>query len=214
MSDDHAAGDDVDGTNDMDIFPVRRPRESESSVNTDTTTLTLMLTAEPTLTRLIEEEEELRRISPTDGALGKNGSDYRNMYDLFLQVVEPAKTLRMDPKAFINRNGEYNDKMLGAYTRMMGTAIKALGELNKMRNNDKMIAHILDTQTRELVQAAAIEIGVYLKRVIENLDRTGDQDEAIIEIKRLMYRELPQIFIRAAASTLSSAKEEFGLTQN
>lgn len=162
------------------------------------------------LERLIEEEEELRKISPTDGALGRNASDYHQMYSLFMQIVEQAKSIRLDPKAFVTATG-YNDRMLNAYTKMVSVGMKAISELNRMRNNDRMVAYMLDKQTRDLIQSVTIDIGIELKSLIDALDRGEQSDDLAVRIKKLMYRRLPDIFLKSASSTLESAKSEFGL---
>lgn len=161
--------------------------------------------------RLIEEEEELRKISPASGATGMNASDYYNMYDLFMNVVQKAKALGEDPQAFLSKTGVYNDKLFNAYARLMATAMKAISELNKMRNADKMAALILDEHTRELSQSVSIELGVELKRLIDSIDRGKSSPEVSAELKRLLYKRLPEIFMRAADATLASVKDEYGL---
>lgn len=162
--------------------------------------------------RLLEEEEELRKISPIDGAYGRNASDYRQMYDLFLRVVEDAKSLRADPHAFLNAQGQYNDKVINAYSKLIGLGMKAIDSLNKMRNADRMTAHILDAHTRELAQAVTIEIGLEIKDIIEKVDR-GEltPGDFVIALKAFLYKRLPKIFLTSAKTTLHSAKEQYGL---
>ncbi len=161
----------------------------------------------------MEEEEELRKISPSEGAHGKNASDYYNMYDLFMGVVEQAKALKADPRAFVDSRGRYDDKIMNAYTRMIGTAIKAISELNRMRNHDRMVSHILDKQARELVQSSTIDLGLELKMLLEAIEKEEDSEDLILRVKKLMYRRLPEIFAKSAHSSLSLTKEEFGILQ-
>ena len=161
--------------------------------------------------RLEEEEEELRKISPIEGAMGRNGSDYKNLYDMFLRLFEDAATMRANPKAFINESGQYNDKIINAYAKLMGLAMKGIESLNRMRNNDRMVEKMLDGHAKEFAQYAAVELGVELKNVIDSIDRGASSDEIVIRLKKMMHKRIPEIFLRSATVTLQAAKEEHGL---
>ncbi len=163
------------------------------------------------LTRLLGEEEALRDLNPTEGAMGLNSSDYRRMYDLFLRLFQDAATLRADPQAFMTASGQYNDKIINAYAKLMGLAMKGMESLNRMRNNDKMVATILDSATRDIAQAACVDLGIELRNLIALIDRGASGNEVVIAIKRLMNKRVPEIFFKTTISTLHSTKEEFGL---
>lgn len=172
----------------------------------------LLLSADAVLQRLDEEEQALRDIDIVGGALGKNASDYTHMYSIFVSLVEHIKAIKADPAAFFDDRQRYNDKMLNAYSKLVSTAMKALSELNRMRNADKMTAHILDRHTRDLVQLAAVDIGKELKLAIEAAE-SGEDGAAIAErLRRLVHRRLPEIFVKSAQETLLSSKDEFGLS--
>lgn len=161
--------------------------------------------------RLTEEEEELRALAPIEGAMGKNGSDYRNMYSMFLRLFQDAAALRADPKAFLTPSGQYNDKIINAYAKLMGLAMKGMESLNKMRNNDKMVAGILETNTKELAQAACIELGVEVKNIIDAIDRGASSDDVVLKLRRMMHTRIPEIFLKTASVTLHSTKDQYGL---
>jgi len=164
--------------------------------------------------RLLEDEDELRSISPSEGAYGKNGSDYRQMFAMFSRLLQDATVIRSDPKAFVDSKGNWNEKVLGAYAKLMGLAMKGMSELNKMRNNDKMVAGLLEAHTKDFAQSIAIELGAEVKSIIEAVDRGDNKLEVILLLKRLMHRKIPEIFLRSAGSTLHASKEEFGLLSN
>jgi len=173
--------------------------------------MTFVSTTLPISLTLDSEEEELRKIAPSRGAFGENASDYLNMYDMFMSVIQHAKALSSDPNAFLTPQGTYNDKIINAYKGLMGTAIKAMTELNKMRNADKMTAFILDSNTRDLVGAASVEIGMEIKKIIDGVDSGNSSDEVVLGLKRLMYQKLPKIFTEAAQESLEITKETYGL---
>lgn len=161
--------------------------------------------------RLIEEEDELRRISPSEGASGKHGSDYRHTFDLFLRLYQDAATIRKDPMAFIDAKGKYDATVINAYAKLMGLALRGMSELNKMRNNDKMVAGLLEAHTKDFAQSVAIELGAEVKAVIDAVDRGDNKAEVILQLKRLMHRKIPEIFLKSAGATLHASKEEYGL---
>jgi len=160
--------------------------------------------------RLLEEENELRAVSPIEGALGKNNSDYRAMYDLFLRLFNDAASLRADPSAFM-KDGVYNDKVINAYAKLMGLAMKGMEGLNRMRNNDKMVSRMLNETAQDMAQAVSIELGAELKAVIDLVDTGATPDETVIRLKRLMYKKVPEIFLKAANNSITSTREEYGL---
>jgi hypothetical protein len=166
---------------------------------------------EQVLIRLEEEEDALRDASVAEGAQGKNGSDYRQMYNLFLRLFNDAATIRADPNAFMTDKGQYNDKVINAYAKLMGLAMKGMSELNRMRNNDKMVARMLNENTKDLAQSVVIELGNELKSVIEAIDTGADSDEVVVRLKRLMYRRVPEIFLKSAGETLTATRESYGL---
>jgi hypothetical protein len=165
----------------------------------------------PKLDRLLEEEDALRDLSPMEGALGLNSSDYRRMYDLFLRLVQDAQSLRADPHAFLTPEGRYNDKIINAYAKLMGLAMKGMESLNRMRNNDKMVSTMLDSNARELSQLACVDLGVEIKSIIDMIDGGASSEDTVMSLRRLLYRRVPEIFLRGATSSLKSTKEEFGL---
>lgn len=169
------------------------------------------LSTEELIHSLEHEEDALRRISKRDGALGKNASDYEKMYELYLLTMERAQAISADPRAFLTRSNEYNDKMINAHAKLITTARSILADLNKMRNQDRMTNHMLELNTRELVQAAAIAFGIELKKLTDAIDNGANTDEISLELKRLMHQKLPTIFTSAASSSLDAVKSEFGL---
>lgn len=172
------------------------------------------LTVYPTdridLERVCEEESALRKASHAEGAMGHNSSDYRHMWTLFMQIVERADSMNSDPNAFSTGTG-FNEKTINAWTKMIATARSILEGLNKMRNADKMVGVILDKHTRTLAQAVTIDLGVELKRVLDSVDRGDDHSAIAFNIRKLMYKRLPEIFLRSARASLDSSREEFGL---
>lgn len=169
------------------------------------------MSVEDDFDRLLEEEEALRDINPHEGALGLNSSDYRRMYDLFLRLFQDASALRADPHAFLTPTGQYNDKVINAYAKLMGLAMKGMESLNKMRNTDKMVSLMLDSTAKDLSQAACVELGVEIKGIIDVIDRGATSDEVVLALKRLMYKRVPEIFLKTASITLNSTKETYGL---
>lgn len=164
------------------------------------------------LGRLFEDEEELRRISPMDGVHGKNASDYRHMFDLFITMKEQATIIRADPNAFLAPSGKgYNDKMINAYAKLLGLAMKAMSELNRMRNHDKMTAHILNEHTREFTQGVTVDLSLELRKAVDALKRGEDRIEVAQMLEKLLYRRIPEIFLSSASSALQTTKKEFGL---
>lgn len=163
--------------------------------------------------RLVEEDDELRSISPAEGAQGRNGSDYRQMYDMFLHLVNDAAAIRGDPKAFRDANGTYNDKVINAYSKIMSLAIKGMSELNRMRNNDKMVSKILNEHAQDLSQNVSIELGLEIKAIVEAIDHGESSEDIAIRLKRLMYRRIPEVFLRVASETLTASRAEYGLLQ-
>jgi hypothetical protein len=165
------------------------------------------------LERLLEDEEALRDIGFEEGAQGKNGSDYRKLYDIWLKIFEFANTIKADPQAFQFANGAYNDKMINAYSKLMGLAMKGMTDLNRMRNTDRMVARMLSENSQNLAQSVSIELGLELKAVIEAIDRGETSDEVAIRLKRIMYRKVPEIFLKSASEALTSTRESYGLLQ-
>lgn len=161
---------------------------------------------------LVEAEEELRGISPVDGVHGTNASDYKHLYDLFLQVKESAAAIRSNPTAFATAHG-YNDKVINAYTRLVSTAMKALSDLNRMRNNDRLVASMLDSHTKELAQSVTIDLARDLRELIGEVDNGLTSDETVIRLKQLLYKRLPEVLLANAQKSLTSSKREFGLLQ-
>lgn len=161
--------------------------------------------------RILAEEEELRSVSPMEGALGQNQSDYRTMWDLYSRLFQDAVALRADPKSFITASGQYNDKVINAYAKLMGLAMKGIESLNKMRNNDRMIAQMLNDSARDLSQQAAVELGVELSACIDMLDAGADREDVILRLKRLKHKRLPEIFLKTAGESIRSVKESHGL---
>jgi len=160
--------------------------------------------------RFDEEEEALRSVSPIEGALGRNASDYNNMWSLFCQIVERASAMNADPDAFLTPTGRYDDKSLNAWTKMIATARSILEGLNKMRNSDRLTAHILEKHAQDLSQAVAVELGRSLREIATMVD-TSDKQELRNALLKFMNRGVPEIFAKSVKSTLGSAKEEFGL---
>ena len=181
-----------------------------STPNNNNFLATLDATAKATLSRLAEEEEELRKISPIEGALGRNHSDYHSMWNLFTQIVDRANVMNQDPAAFVTKDG-FNEKTLSVWTKMISTAKSILEGLNKMRNNDKMMSLLLEDHTKAFTQSVCIELGVEIKRIIEDIDEGSTKDDIILSLKRLMYKKIPHIFTKSATSTLAQAKEDFSL---
>lgn len=163
-----------------------------------------------TLARLAEDEDMLRGVSPVEGALGRNSSDYHNMWSLFTQVVDRANAMNADPTAFVTSHG-VNEKTLNAWTKMIATAKSILSDLNRMRNTDRLVAGLLEDHTRALTQAVCAELGVEVKAIIDAIDAGEDKNDVVIMLKALMYRRIPEIFLKSASTTLVTAKEEFGL---
>lgn len=160
--------------------------------------------------RLRVDEDELRRVSAVEGALGQNASDYHNMWTLFTQMVERADAMNENPNAFLTAQGTIDVRALGAWTKMIATAKSILEGLNRMRNDDKMVAHMLDDHTRMFVQDVSISIGMELKGLIDRLEEDGEREHADA-VRRILYRRLSEIFLRSAESTLTQAREKFGL---
>lgn len=172
----------------------------------------LLAATDASLLRFDQEEEELRKMSPSEIALGRNSSDYFLMSDIFSNIAEHIRVIKADPKAFFDEAGRYNDKMINAYKGLVNTAMKALSELHRMRNADKMTAHILDHHTRDLVQSAAVEIGQELKSIADAAESGEDGALIATRVRRLLHRRLPEIFVKSASTTLAESKEEFGLS--
>lgn len=162
--------------------------------------------------RLTEEETELRKVSPMEGAFGTNASDYHNMWSLFTQMVQRANSLNSDPDSFVSVSGGVDVRALNAWTKMIATAKSILEGLNRMRNEDKMVTHMLDRQTRMLVQDVSLGIGLEMKTIIEKLEARGQHDLAD-DLRRFLYKRLSGIFLKAAESTLTASKQEFRLLQ-
>ena len=95
---------------------------------------------------------------------------------------------------------------------MIATAKSILEGLNRMRNEDKMVTHMLDRQTRMLVQDVSLGIGLEMKTIIEKLEARGQHDLAD-DLRRFLYKRLSGIFLKAAESTLTASKQEFRLLQ-
>lgn len=178
----------------------------------NTTTAIVLLESDIDLGRLEEEEEALRRVSPIEGALGRNASDYHNMFTLFRQIVERANALNENPNAFMGPMGQINTKALDSWTKLINTARQTLQNLNSMRNADRMTSYILDRHTRDLVQAVTVELGLELKEILDMVENEGGTaDDVAFKIRKLMHRRLPDIFLRSATGTLQTVKQEYGL---
>lgn len=162
--------------------------------------------------RFVEDESSLRAISPDEGVHGENSSDYRHMYDLFLRMTRAAATLRNDPTAFVGKYG-YDDKVMNAYIKMEATALKALSELNRMRNQDRMTTVILDNHTRDISEMVAIEVGRELRLLLGSLENESsvNTSELSLRLRSLLYKRLPEILITIANKSLDASKKEYGL---
>lgn len=159
--------------------------------------------------RLDEDEEALSQLAPVAGAMGEGYSDYRNMYDLFQRAIQPAITLQ-DSAAFVNAKGGWNPEVMNVYVRLISTAIKAMSELNRMRNADRMTAALLEEQTKAVAQSAARRISVEL-RGVQTLLEEGSIEAAQKSLQHFLSRGLPDLLLDSSVTSLREIREEYGL---
>lgn len=165
------------------------------------------------LERFESEENELRASSAYEGALGRNDSDYMQMWGIFMALSRRAAAMGADPSAFVNPvTGQYNLKAVEVWQRLWDTARKTISDLNKMRNQDRMTGHILDEHTRSFSEAVAAPLGAELRSIVDLLDES-DPDGASRALQQLLTRGIVDIFSTAAATTLPALKAEYGLLQ-
>lgn len=160
---------------------------------------------------LEKEEAELRRLSPHEGAMGLNASDYKSMFSLFRRMVEDTLALRSDPNSLLNSRGQWDPKILTVYTKMIDTAAKILKNLNSMRNTDKMTSHLLESQTRSFANSVAVGLSIEFKELLAAIDRGESRDDLALRVKRIMFKRLPEIMVKSSDDTLKESKESFGL---
>lgn len=160
--------------------------------------------------RLLEEEEELRKISPEEGAHGRNSSDYRNMYDYYMDIVQQHKSI-LKSASFVDKRGNWNHNLINAWTKMVSTGMKAIEALNKMRNTDRMVGDILGKHTLRISVEVSGQISREIGKIVE-MARAGEDRVVIIrKLEELQKIGLVSLFTTAAKDTLASTKEEFSL---
>lgn len=140
--------------------------------------------------------------------MGRNHSDYHYLFNLFQQIIERANSMNSDPTAFVDKFG-YNEKLISAWTKMIATAKSILEALSKMRNADKMVGLMIEDHTKVFTQACCVEIGNEIKKVIEVIDTDEDRDQVVIMLKRLMYKKIPEVFLKAAVATVNQTKADY-----
>lgn len=170
-----------------------------------------LLDADARLARLLEDDEELRKFSPEDGALGRNNSDYHAMYYMHSQVLTLANQIRQDPGAMKTEEGHWNRQNIAVYDKLVSTAIKAQSELNKMRNQDRMTTHIVREHSANLLIETSAGLGREINRVVEMLQAGEDRQVVTVALKQLLSRVLPPMMTKISKEVLESTIEKFGL---
>lgn len=168
---------------------------------------------DPSRLRLDEEEEHLRQYNLLAGVKGENTSDYRHVYDLFLKIYTDAKALRANKTIFIDpTTHKVNDKAINAYAKLISIALKAISELNRMRNSDKLVQSVLDKHAQTMAQALTTNLAVELTRIITGLQNgTMTAQKGAQALRLLLHRRLPEFCVEARDEAYEQAKTEFKL---
>lgn len=162
---------------------------------------------------LDEVEVELLKVNAEDAALGKDESDYHNMWDLFRRVMRRVAALDSDPTAFITGEGKHDMQKLSIWTAMINTAAGVLNNLNKMRNSDRLTVSILETHTKSFTVAVAAPLAESLKPIQLALAQHPDPAVQALggQVLTLLQSGVVDIFRRAAEESLRRSKEQFKL---
>lgn len=164
----------------------------------------------PDFARRFEEDDAfLRRSSFADNARGLNDSDYHNMYGLFLRVLRRIESLD-DNNAIISQSG-CDVKLLATWNALLDNARRMIEGLNKMRNSDRLVLHILESQTKSFAQAIASPLGVELREIVLELERIPEASHITARMKRLVGSGVSSMFRNAALETLARTREEYKL---
>lgn len=161
--------------------------------------------------RFEEDDSSLRRVSFAEGALGHNDSDYHNMWGLFLRIVRRAEAIDEDPTAFSNADGKLDPKILDTWGKLIDNGRKILEGLNKMRNSDRLVIHVLETHTRSFAQAIAGPLGVELRELLLDLEEIPEAAHVATRMRRLINDGVRTMFQTAALETMARSRDEFKL---
>lgn len=158
-------------------------------------------------------EIELLQVNPEDGALGKNDSDYHNMWDLFRRLMRRVAALDADPTTFITDNGKHDLAKLNIWAGIINTARGCLTDLNKMRNSDRLTVSILESHTKTFTAAVAQPLAATLLPLQEELAQHTDPNIQAIaaRINDLLQVGVVDIFQRAAEDSMRRSKDQFKL---
>lgn len=158
--------------------------------------------------RLDADEQDLLDLGT--GAMGQDYSDYRHMYDLFQKAIQPALALK-DSDAFLDaKHKTWDVQVMNVYVKLIQTAIKAMSELNRMRNADKMTSLLLEEHTQALSQRAARNLAVELEGISKLLAQ-GNTEAAKVTLHDFVRERIPEIFLEAGLAALDEVREEYGL---
>lgn len=161
--------------------------------------------------RFDEDELYLRSRASHANALGRNDSDYHNMWGLFLRVIRRAEAIDNDPQAFLSPSGAYDTKAVETWAKLIDNGRKILEGLNKMRNSDRLTVHILESHTRSFAEALAGPLGVELRAILTELQQVPEASHVTARLARLVNDGVVTIFRRAALETITKSKEEYKL---
>lgn len=156
------------------------------------------------------DADALRALDPNIGALGQGDNDYFRMWELFSKLLRRVAALDKDPTAFWTEAGGHDMYKLNVWTGMIRTAGSVLNDLNKMRNNDKLVVSMLTKQTEKLASMLATQLGGELRTVLKLLDE-GRHEDAKAELGDIMRVRIPAAFTAAAETSLEEVKTQYGL---
>jgi len=175
-------------------------------------TMKVMTIEAPALTQRFEDDDNaLRKMSFTEGALGHNDSDYHNMWGLFLRIVRRAESIDNDPHAFVNDGGRIDSKAIDSWGKLVDNGRKILEGLNKMRNSDRLVLHVLETHTRSFAQAIAGPLGMELRDILIELEDIPEASHVASRLRRLINDGVRTMFQTAALETMARSRDEYKL---
>jgi hypothetical protein len=168
---------------------------------------------ESRLTRLVDDEMQLRTNTVADLALGTNDSDYHNMADLFRRLMRRIAAVDGDPTSFVNPEGENSLQKLNVWASMIEKAKGIIEGLNKMRNTDRMTVSILEQHTKKYATAVAGPIASIIRTVRDELLNGQDtrSQELAARLTILLDKDVAEILTSAAVKSMRESREQFKL---
>lgn len=158
------------------------------------------------------DESALFELAHTDAALGKNESDYHQMYDMFRRLYRRIKAIDGDPTAFIGSDGGPNGYKLVMWVKLISEAGNLLAKLNRMRNDDRLVLDILEGHTKRFSLLLAESLKPELAQYIDLLRQEDTNPREVAEaLDAFMRRRIVMLFRHAAIDSLQQSREEFNL---